>query len=50
VWGMEICAHVVVAGVCVAGVHGGDLRCCGLCVFVIGSLRGLWVFSVVVVG
>jgi len=34
--------------VCVAGVHGGGLRCWGLCAFVIKSLLSLWVFSVVV--
>ena len=43
VWGLEVCAHLVVGGVCVAGVRGG-----GLCVFVIESLCGLWMFSVVV--
>ena len=48
-WGLEVCAHLVVEGVCVAGVRGGGLRCWGLCVFVIESLRRLWVFSVVVV-
>ena len=35
-------------GVCVAEVRGGGLRFWGLCVFVTESLRGLWVFSVVV--
>ena len=35
-------------GVCVAEVRGGGLRCWGLCVFVIESVRGLWVFGVVV--
>ena len=48
VWGLEVCAHLVVEGVCVAGVRGGGLRCWGLRVFVIESLRRLWVFSVVV--
>ena len=39
VWGLEVCAHLVVGGVCVAGVHGGSLRCSGVvCVFVIKSL------------
>ena len=46
--GLEVCAHLVVGGVCVAGVCGGSLRCWGLCVFAIESLRGLWVFSVVI--
>ena len=35
VWGLEVCAHLVVVGVCVAEVHGRGLRCWGLCVFVI---------------
>ena len=48
VWGLEVCAHLVVGGVCVAEVPGGDLRYWGLCVFVIKSLSRLWVFSVVV--
>jgi len=48
VWGLEVCAHLVVGGVCVAEVRGGGLRCWGFCVFVIKSLRRLWVFSVVV--
>jgi hypothetical protein len=48
VWGLEVCAHLVVGGVCVAEVSGAGLRCWGLCVFVIESLRRLWVFSVVV--
>jgi len=48
VWGLEVCAHLVVGGVCVAEVHGGSLRCWELCVFVIKSLHRLWVFSVVV--
>ena len=48
VWGLEVCAHLVVGEVCVVGVCGGGLRCWGLCVFVNKSLRGLWVFSVVV--
>ena len=38
VWGLEVSAHLVVGGVCVAGVLGGGLRCWGLCVFVIKSL------------
>ena len=33
---------------CVAEVRGGGLRCWGLCVFVIESVRRLWLFSVVV--
>ena len=33
---------------CGRGVCSGGLRCSGLCVFVIKSLRRLWVFSVVV--
>ena len=49
VWGLEVCVHLVVGGVCVAQVHGGGLRCWGLCAFVIKSVRRLWVFSVVVV-
>jgi len=32
----------------VAEVSGGGLSCWGLCVFVIKSLRRLWVFSVMV--
>jgi len=48
VWGLEVCAHLVVGGLCVAEVRGGGLRCWGLCVFVIKCLRGLCVFSVVV--
>jgi len=46
--GLEVCAHLVVGGVCVAEVRGGGLRCWELCVFVIKSLHRLWVFSVVV--
>jgi len=46
--GLEVCAHLVLGGVCVAEVRGGGLRCWGLCVFVIKCLRGLWLFSVVV--
>ena len=46
VWGLEVCAHLVVGEVYVAEVCGGGLRCWGLCVFVIKSLRRLWVFSV----
>jgi len=48
VWGLEVCAHLVVGGVCVAEVHGGGLRFWVLCVFVIKSLHRLWVFSVMV--
>ena len=48
VWGLEVCPHLVVGGVCVAEVRGGGLRCWGLCVFVIESVRRLWLFSVVV--
>jgi len=48
VWGLEVCAHLVVGGVCVAEVCGGELSCWGLCVFVIKSVCRLWVFSVVV--
>ena len=48
VCGLEVCAHLVVGGVCVAGVRGGGLSCWGLCVFVIESLHRLWVFSVAV--
>ena len=48
VWGLEVCGHQVVGGVCVAEVRGGGLRCWRLCVFVIKSLRRLWVFRVVV--
>ena len=48
VWGLEVCANLVVGGVCVAEVCGGGLRCWGLCVFVIKSLCRLWVFCVVV--
>jgi len=48
VWGLEVCAHLVVGGVCVAEVRRGGLRYWGLCVFVIKSLSRLWVFSVVV--
>jgi len=48
VWGLEVCVHLVVEGVCVAEVRGGGLKCWGLCVFVIKSLRRLWMFSVVV--
>ena len=33
---------------CGSGVCSGGLRCWGLCVFVMKSLRRLWVFSVVV--
>ena len=48
VCGLEVCAHLVVGGLCLAEVRGGGLRFWGLCVFVIESLRMLWVFSVVV--
>ena len=41
VWGLEVCAHLIVGGLCVAEVCGGGLRCWGLCVFVIKSLRRL---------
>jgi len=33
---------------CAAEVRGGDLRCWGLCVFVIKSMCRMWVFNVVV--
>ena len=42
---MAYCTGVFVWGLEVRGV---GLRCWGLCVFVIESLHGLWVFSVVV--
>jgi hypothetical protein len=42
------CGRGVCVCVCVVGVRGGGLRCWGMCVFVIESLRRLWVFSVVV--
>ena len=48
VWGLEVCVHLVVGGVCVAGVRGGGLGCWGLCFFVIESLRRLQVLDVVV--
>jgi len=48
VWELEVCAHLIVGGLCVAEVRGGGLRCSGLCVFVIKSVRRLWVFSVAV--
>jgi hypothetical protein len=32
VWGLEVCAQLVVGGVCVAEVGGGGLRCWVLCV------------------
>jgi len=35
VWGLEVCAHRVVGGVCVAEVRGGALSCWGLCALVI---------------
>jgi len=47
VWGLAVCAYLVVGGLCVAEVRDGGLRCLGLCVFVIKSLRRLWVFSLV---
>ena len=28
VWGLEVCAHLVVGGVCVAEVRGGGLPSC----------------------
>jgi hypothetical protein len=34
--------------VVVVGVHGGGLRCWGLCVYVLKSLCRLWAFSVMV--
>ena len=43
-----LCSPGCGRAVCVAEVHGGGLRCWGLCVFVIKSLCSLWVFSVVV--
>ena len=43
-----LCGDWRFVGVGVAGVRGGGLRCWGLCVFVIESLRRLWVFIVVV--
>ena len=39
VWGLEVCAHLVVGGVCVAEVRGGGLMCGGLCVFVPETCR-----------
>ena len=30
VGGLEVCAHLVEGGVCVAGVRGGGLRCWGV--------------------
>jgi len=48
VWGLVVCAQLFVGWVCVAEVHGGSLKCWRLCVFVIKSLRRMWVFSVVV--
>jgi len=48
VWGMEGCADLVVGRVCVVEDCGVDIRCWGLCVYVIKCVRGLWVFSVVV--
>jgi len=32
VWGLEVCALLVVGGVCVVEVRGRGLRCWGLCV------------------
>jgi len=46
VWGLQVCAHLVVGGGCVAEISGGGLSCCGLCVFVIKCLRGLCVFVI----
>ena len=48
VCGLEVCAHLFVGGVCVAGVCNGGLRCWGLCVFVIKCVCRLIVFSVMV--
>ena len=48
VCGLEVCAHLIVEGVCVAEVRGGGLRCWGMCAFVIKCVHRLWVFSVVV--
>ena len=31
VWELEVCARLVVAGVCVAEVRGEGVRCWGLC-------------------
>ena len=39
VWGLEVCAHVVVGGVCVAGVRGGGLRCWGYMIHLSDMLR-----------
>ena len=47
-WGVEVCAHPAVGGVCVAEIRGGGLKCWGFCVFVIKSLCRLWVYSVLV--
>ena len=41
VWELEVCAHLIVGGLCVAEVRGGGLRCWALGVFVINSVRGL---------
>ena len=46
VCGLEVCAHLLVGGVCVAEVRGGGLRCWGLCVCVIKCLRRLCVFVI----
>jgi len=48
VWRLEVSDQLVVGGGCAAEVRGGGLRCWGLRVFVIKSLRRFWVFSVVV--
>ena len=40
-----LCSPSCGRGVCVAEVRGGGLRCWGLCVFVIKSLRRLWVYG-----
>ena len=46
VCGLEVCAYLVVGGVCVVEVRGGGVRCWGLCVFVIKCLRRLCVFVI----
>jgi len=33
VWGLEVCAHLILGGVCVAEGCGGGLRCWGLPLF-----------------
>jgi len=47
VWRVKVCAHLAVRGMCVAEVRGGGLKCRGLCVFVIKSLRRLFITSVI---